>query len=184
MRPRIKVPYPETTVGCNVFVAGQEVLSDTGLDLTTLSFWNVAHMADASAASTVSSWNVMAEYTYTHHKFHANVPDLKLHAKRGIISDVSLAHIEYPYDTTYDLDDNHTITVQGLHVYQSMPHVSYGAVVFITVVKDTFHYTLMSKLSDDDSNQLLDYIVQALEGIATIPKEETMLQAVERIFGE
>jgi hypothetical protein len=183
MRRRIKSPFPELTVGSNADVASLERYASHGVDLTRR-FWDVARNSKQLTDASVSSFLSLTEMVFCHHNFNATNTKWNMKITKGIVRDVNLSNLgRYPFPTVHDLGGVGAMRVEGLHLYNSMPHIGYNAIVFVTSTEH-LDYAIAHKLSDDDGKRLFQYIVKSIEAISNIDRDETMLEACQRIFAE
>lgn len=182
MRCRIKSPFPEWTVGSNADVASLHPFASRGVDLSRR-FWDIARYSKQLTDDSVSSFLSYTETIFCHNNFHAKNTKWNVPINKGVVRDVNISNLgRYPFATVHELGELGSIQVNGLHLYNSSPHIGYNAIVFVTSVEH-LDYTMAHKLSDTDGETLFRYIVQSIEAISSIGENETMLQACERIFG-
>lgn len=181
MRHRVKAPFPELTVGANMCIAPLEHYATDGVDVHHR-FWDVARHSKRQSDANLASPSLLSEMIFCHNNLRVNNTQLNLQAKHGVMSDVNLSNLgRYPFPRTHDLNNLGTIHVKGLHLYNSMPHTGYNAIVFVTST-DHLDYAMANRMSDQDGGKVFRYMVQFIEAISTIGKEETMVQACERML--
>jgi hypothetical protein len=183
MRRRVKSPFPELTVGSNVDVASLDRYASRGVDLSRR-FWDVARNSKQMTDAGVSSFLTLTQMIFCHHNLNPTNTKWNVTMPKGVVRDVNLSNLgRYPFPTVHDLGDLGAIRVKGLHLYNSMPHIGYNAIVFVTSTEH-LDYAMSHKLSDGDGAILFQYIVKSIEAISSIGRDETMLEACERIFAE
>ncbi|KAJ3096155.1 hypothetical protein HDU97_006187 [Phlyctochytrium planicorne] len=182
MRKRVKSPFPEATVGFNVMMSNMEPFDKKGVSFSQ-KFWDVARFAKRLTDSGVTGFLALAQIVFGHYKMNATSTRFDMTAKQAVFSDVNLSNLgKYPYPMTHDLGgDRGSLAVEGLHLYNSLPNVAYGAILFITSTNQ-MDYTMNNKFHDAAGEEVFDYVFRAIEAISTIDTNETMQQACDRIL--
>ncbi|KAJ3217232.1 hypothetical protein HDU67_008254 [Dinochytrium kinnereticum] len=183
MRGRVKVPFEEKTVGYNVVASPMEVWAKNGVDFSK-KFWDVARSAKQITDSIVNNFTTIAQAIYVHHRSNAKTVKVDVEAKWSIFSDLNVSNLgRYPYPTVHNLPKHlGNIRVEGLHLYNSLPHIAYAAIFFVTSVEQ-MDFTMMSKFEEEAGRQAFGYICDMIEAIGSVGGDETLRDASTRVLG-
>ncbi|KAJ3097866.1 hypothetical protein HDU97_004486 [Phlyctochytrium planicorne] len=184
MRQRVKSPFPEPTVGFNILVSTMESFASDGMDMST-KFWDAARMSKRFTDEGRKGFMSLVPSIFAHYKLSPTVEKWEMPAKQGVFSDVNLSNLgRYPFATTHDLGEGRgELAIDGIHLYNSAPNLSYGGIIFLTRTAQ-IDYTMMTKFKEEDGNRVFDFIVKTIESIGTIEKDESVFEACNRILGE
>ncbi|KAJ3217231.1 hypothetical protein HDU67_008253 [Dinochytrium kinnereticum] len=183
MRGRVKKPFEEKTVGFNVIANTMDSWAKNGVHLD-VKFWDAARDAKKMTDSGLTSFTTSAHLVYAHNRCNAKTVKADFKAKSCIISDLSVSNLgRYPYPTAHNLPKHlGDIRVDGLHLYNSMPHLSYSAIFFVTSVRQ-MDYSLMSKFEDEVGKKVFGFACDMIEAIGSVGSGETLREASTRVLG-
>lgn len=178
LRQRFPTPIAEDAVGNYASLVTLDPLRRTGVSLE-LKFWDVARQCKASLDAALRSPLMAFTHIALDQAFEAASLPKAFTAggfviPKSITGDVTISNMgRYPHALTHSLGSGEELTVDSLHVYESVPNVAVGALVFVATT-DKFNYAMVHKHEDGDASELFQALTAFAERIGEVGPGETM----------
>ncbi|KAG6622761.1 ABC transporter B family member 25 [Phytophthora cinnamomi] len=189
MRQRVPEPAEEDQVGAYVGFAPMESLSKVGVNMKTTRFWDLARLAKKEIDGNLEHTMQMAAVPIVLDRRFNNKIDPSfaeaLNVRQSQTSDANISNLgRYPYAKEFSLssksESKAKLTVTSLHVYNSNPHLSPSAVLYVTSV-ESLCYSMGHKCEDDAAKALFNAWVAVCEHLGNIGAQDTLTEVLEQL---
>uniref|UniRef100_K3X2M0 Condensation domain-containing protein n=1 Tax=Globisporangium ultimum (strain ATCC 200006 / CBS 805.95 / DAOM BR144) TaxID=431595 RepID=K3X2M0_GLOUD len=188
MRKRIECPTLEGEVGAYMATNAIERISKEGVHMNTVTFWDFARQAKQDVEELVGSLVMPFPMLFLDENVHERAkPEFfdDLPVPQSISSDVNISSLgKYPYEMVHSVQTAALrpvdVVVDSVHVYNSMPHLTAAAIVYIAST-DKFSFSLMHKYEHDAAQQLFDAFTTSIEHAGAIATKDTMANVATRV---
>lgn len=186
LRTRFANPVDEDVVGSYHSLLTQDRLVQSGVKLET-KFWDLARERKADInAGLQSPLMVVPDMIMDQHHTTETAPKVFSQYKipNSCAGDVDLSNIgRYPYNLSYLLGGESTLTIDTLHLYESIPGVGFATLAFVSTT-DKFNYSMMHKYEDEDGDELFRAYVAFAERIGNIDPDATLADVYTSVVAD
>lgn len=184
VRVRLPEPLLEDAVGSFASLVPLNTLKDVGMVFATTKFWDVARACKEDIETGLNSPTVAFTDIFMDQNFtSASVPTAfsKHVIKNSCTGDVNISNIgRYPYELAHSLGDAGELTIGELFLYESVPHFSMGALLYVSTT-ESFNYSMLHKYEDKDAERLFNAYVAFAELIGDVDAETTMAEVLASV---
>lgn len=183
LRLRFGEPVEEDLVGSYASLVSLDRLRNSGTKMTA-KFWDLARQCKTEIDTAVKA-PTMAFTDIAMDQFFTIKAAPTLFAKQAIpqscTGDVNISNIgRYPYAMTHSLGDAGELSIETLHLYESVPGIAMGTLMFVSSTK-TFNYSMIHKYEDEDAQRLFDAYVAFAERIGSIDADATLADVYNEV---
>ncbi|KAJ8525891.1 hypothetical protein ON010_g15240 [Phytophthora cinnamomi] len=166
-----------------------ESLSKVGVNMKTTRFWDLARLAKKEIDGNLEHTMQMAAVPIVLDRRFNNKIDPSfaeaLNVRQSQTSDANISNLgRYPYAKEFSLssksESKAKLTVTSLHVYNSNPHLSPSAVLYVTSV-ESLCYSMGHKCEDDAAKALFNAWVAVCEHLGNIGAQDTLTEVLEQL---
>lgn len=193
MRKRVSSPPEETPVGAYMVANALESIHKEGVDMDNARFWDTARKSKQEVDAMLKSFLMPLPVLFLDKFVNSNLTQEFLRdvsIPHSIASDCDISNVgKYPFKTTHEFkaatspasgDELEQLTIESVHVCNSIPHLGPAANVYITST-DMICYAMMHKYESQQGEKLFAAFMASVEHIGFVGGDDTMAEVVSAV---
>lgn len=190
--PIVKSNESSDIVGPYVAITTLEDLKSKGVNIHKTKFWDFARATKQEIDDTLKhAFDMQLGMLFLDQYMHANVNSQRvlkgLKIPNSLQADVNLSNLgRYPFAEHHEMktvSGSGRITIESLHLYNSMPTLGPACCVFATCVGGALNYSFAYKLEDEVALKVFTSVVAVSEKLAVITEDVTIADVVRSLLG-